>query len=129
MWYEDENRERNDNYPVANVSPHDIQKYIEWFNNKTGENFRLPTVEEWILAINNKPQDNEDFIYRRETNPKDENIRDFVRSLYEFSSTSCKNGFVLLAGDYKTDIEYLGQLKCESTLDSQITFRLVKEVE
>ena len=35
------------NRPVINVSWNDIQGFIDWLNDKTGEHFRLPTEAEW----------------------------------------------------------------------------------
>jgi formylglycine-generating enzyme required for sulfatase activity len=37
-------------HPVAGVSKLDAEAYIAWLNQKTGENFRLPTEAEWELA-------------------------------------------------------------------------------
>ncbi|MDC9606774.1 formylglycine-generating enzyme family protein [Xenorhabdus griffiniae] len=38
------------NHPVYSVTLFDIEKYIEWLNQKTHENYRLPTEVEWELA-------------------------------------------------------------------------------
>lgn len=36
--------------PVVGVSWRDVQAYISWLSRETGENFRLPTDEEWAYA-------------------------------------------------------------------------------
>ena len=38
------------NRPVINVSWDDAQSFIDWLNNKTGGNFRLPSEAEWEYA-------------------------------------------------------------------------------
>lgn len=40
-------REDTENHPVVCVSKLDAETYIEWLNQKTGMNFRLPTEAEW----------------------------------------------------------------------------------
>ena len=39
-----------ENHPVADVSKIDAEAYINWLNQKTGMNFRLPTEAEWEHA-------------------------------------------------------------------------------
>ena len=38
------------NRPVINVSWNDVQRYIQWLNNKTGQRFRLASEAEWEYA-------------------------------------------------------------------------------
>ena len=41
---------QGETYPVENVSWNDCQKFIEKLNERTGQNFRLPTEAEWEYA-------------------------------------------------------------------------------
>lgn len=34
-------------FPVTDINPMDIAKFIDWLNAETNENWRLPTVNEW----------------------------------------------------------------------------------
>ncbi len=43
-------REDTENHPVVGVSKGDADAYIEWLNQKTGMNYRLPTEAEWERA-------------------------------------------------------------------------------
>jgi formylglycine-generating enzyme required for sulfatase activity len=43
-------REDTENHPVVGVSKVDAEAYIDWLNQKTGKNFRLPTEAEWERA-------------------------------------------------------------------------------
>ena len=40
----------NPDAPVEDVPYEFVDKYIKWLNQKTGRNYRLPTVQEWIAA-------------------------------------------------------------------------------
>ncbi len=44
------------NHPVYSISLASIDKYIQWLNKKTGENYRLPTEQEWEVAASGYEQ-------------------------------------------------------------------------
>jgi len=124
-------KDAKDNFPVTNVSLDDINAYIEWFNEKTGQKYRLPTLKEWVMTINNYFYDSQKHSYREEVDINSTKVRNFVTNLFEFSSTECGNGrFFLLASDYVTDYnENIGNVNCENKASYYITFRLVREAE
>ncbi len=43
--------------PVVQVNWHDANAYAAWLSKKTGENYRLPTDEEWAFAAGDKFRD------------------------------------------------------------------------
>jgi len=43
--------ERNADHPVVNVSWEDAQKFCAWLSQKEGKTYRLPTDEEWSIAV------------------------------------------------------------------------------
>ena len=43
-------REDTEHHPVVGVSKTDAEAYVEWLNQKTGMNFKLPTEAEWERA-------------------------------------------------------------------------------
>ena len=45
-----------DRWPVANVSPKDVEDFAAWLSKRDGVNYRLPTEEEWEFAARNGPQ-------------------------------------------------------------------------
>jgi len=120
----------NENYPVANISLKDIRKYIEWFTKKTGYQYRLPTVEDWIMTINQNFVDTDLYRIRQKVDPTKEEVSQFIRNLFEFSSTkgSCSDGKVLLlANSYSTTMKNIGKKRCQDKLSKFVTFRLVRE--
>jgi len=40
-----------DDHPVVGVSHEDAQKFCEWLSKKEGKTYRLPTDEEWSIAV------------------------------------------------------------------------------
>jgi hypothetical protein len=43
--------ENKENHPVMKVSWEDAQKFCEWLSKKEGKTYRLPTDEEWSIAV------------------------------------------------------------------------------
>jgi formylglycine-generating enzyme required for sulfatase activity len=43
--------ENNENHPVMRVSWEDAQKFCAWLSKKEGRTYRLPTDEEWSIAV------------------------------------------------------------------------------
>ena len=120
----------NENYPVANVSLKDIEKYIEWLSKKTGHKYRLPTVEDWIMTINQNLVDTDVHGRRQKVDPAKQEVSEFIRNLFEFSSTqdSCTEGKVLLlSNSYSTTMKNIGKKRCQDKLSKFVTFRLVRE--
>ncbi len=42
-----------DRWPVANVSPKDVEEFVAWLSKRDGVVYRLPTEEEWEFAARN----------------------------------------------------------------------------
>lgn len=43
--------DNNEQHPVVRVSWEDAQKFCEWLSKKEGKTYRLPTDEEWSIAV------------------------------------------------------------------------------
>jgi serine/threonine protein kinase len=43
--------EENENHPVVKVSWEDAQKFCDWLGKKAGQTYRLPTDQEWSVAV------------------------------------------------------------------------------
>lgn len=50
--------QKGNNFPVENVSWHDVQEYVEKLNARTGKQYRLPTGDEWEYACHGSGPDN-----------------------------------------------------------------------
>ena len=59
----DENQQNHNEYPVTHISWNDAKAFCEWYSEKTGHNYDLPTEVQWEYAakggvsakINNRP--------------------------------------------------------------------------
>ncbi len=49
--------EGEENFPVVNVTISDAMRYCSWLSVKDGQQYRLPTEDEWELAAGHMPKD------------------------------------------------------------------------
>ena len=50
-------REGEENFPVVNITIGDALRYCSWLSVKDGQQYRLPTEDEWELAAGHMPKD------------------------------------------------------------------------
>ena len=69
-----------DNQPVTDLTYMDALTYIEWFSNKHGLEFRLPTESEWVLGAAPFAWE---FSYKKEPNPDKNKAHTFSRKNFK----------------------------------------------
>ena len=135
----------SDDRPVENISWQEAVAYAEWLSKKTGQNFRLPTVQQWAAACVKYGREERPVLNRADNQPistlRGKEIDHLLGNLREWSSDFCRketdkkgrtySRYRLLGENYMTDptdSEVIGTGHCarEDEQWAGVGFRLVR---
>ncbi len=155
-WTTDQIPAGKENHPVVNVSFQDALAYCQWLSQQTGEQYRLPTEEEWEKAargawpetqrypwgddwdqarVNTKSSGHGDTTPVNAPEGKNIspfNVIDMVGNVWEWTNTPYTKGrYVIRGGSWRYDNRY-ARISCRGrgapeSRDPDLGFRVVME--
>lgn len=120
-----------ENRPIDNVNQIQALAYAKWLSARTGFNFQLPSVDQWLAAVSvhaekrpvlNSVDNKPEMVVSTE-------IGNLIGNHREWSSQNCAdNSFYLLGEDYFSGNKQYGEFPCVSATEKipATGFRLVR---
>lgn len=123
-----------DNKSVENISWEVASDYARWLSEKTGWDLRLPTLQQWVVAVilyaESRPvlRTEDDVQPMVELQTKSDQPNHLLGNMREWSSDTCQDGRHRLLGEnYMTDGDAVGMENCAKDEWKGVGFRLVRE--